>query len=237
MEENSQKMASSFLGAIKHLSNIYFVFLLIFGIVLFDDLGIMVLKKGLLDTDFSEFASLSNIPFLLLFLAVFGIVVAGLSPLADTLVFKIFSEMRRIFLMFKPFNKKPQKRKDINDRNTLYKIALIAENSFLLEYLHGEYKIINNMRKFSCAVYSLLLSIFLNLALTGAGKKTVIYYISDSYRNCPGILYKIVAAILLLPVVFGIFYGIANTVSDDQFSVYYPDAKYNKLVEESEQHK
>ena len=167
MEENTQKVDFSFSVILKYLSNIYFVFLLIFGIVLFDDLEIMVFRNGLLDTDFSEFASLSNIPFLLLFLAVFGIVNAGLSPLVNTFIFWFYNIL--------PCTKN-EKTENTNRRISLLKMALIAENSFMIKYLNSEYKMIDNMKKFSCAVYSLLFSIIFNLVITLSNKqKTTVY--------------------------------------------------------------
>jgi hypothetical protein len=224
MEEKPQEIGSPFLEIPRYLSNIYFVLLLIFGIVLFDDLGLVVFQRGLLDTDFSELVSLSNMPFLLLFLAVFGVVNAWVSPLVDAIVYEVCN-----CLFFRAYKKS----KDKIRMDSLLEIALITENSFLLEYFNEKCKANSKMKRLSCAACSLLLSIVFNIILTFEHKGTVISYIPVVYGNC-SMSVKIATTVLLVAVFLAMLAGINYTVSNDQSEVYFPDAKYNELAEQKE---
>jgi hypothetical protein len=207
------------------LSNIYNVLLFISGILIFDALGIMVFREGILDIDFSNFFELSKIPFFLLFLAVFGLISSGVSPLAFFCVFQTANF----------FYKGSEKAEDMHNIGILSKIALSTENKFLFKYLNREAGIINNQKKNSRIAYSSLLSIILDFAATLIyNGNTILKFIFRIYKNKDGNLMPILSTVLLMPVIAAITGGIIYSVSNAQFRIYFPKSGYDKLLENKE---
>jgi len=224
MDKKTQSVDFSYINLFKFFSNIYYVFLLIFGIFLFDSLEIMVFQKGILDTDFSDFLNLSNIPFFLLFLTVFGIILSVIHVLADYFTSKLYDYI---------FYKKYKKRKDFNDINSLYENTLLTENSFLFKYIKKEIVIVNNTKRKFLNTYLLLCVIILNLTVTFIyNSNTLMKFIINLYTNNDDIFIKIFSTILIALVFITIIAGIKYSISQYQFEIYFPDAKYQLLDEE-----
>ena len=236
MENGPKRIDSSFVKAFESFLNLCAPLLLIYGILLFDSLEIMVYGKGILDTDFSGFLNLSAIPFFLLFLAAFGVVATSLSSLANGILYRLFVWLSSKFeLFFRKLFKFELKQK-INENSasisSLYEIALVTENAFLLEYINKEIKSINNARKNHRIAYSLSIAIIINwLATLLYNKKTIIDFIISLYKNDGLSFITACLTLLLIPVAVTILFGLKHSIVDDT-KIYFPDAKYSLLVEE-----
>jgi hypothetical protein len=220
------------LKTLGHFTYVYPVFLLMYAIVLFDSLEIIVYKQGIIDTDFSHFFELSKIPFFLLFLVLFDIISAILSPCLELVVFKSITYCTPLKL--KELFKTDQK-KDPNfiKFDVLYGIALKTENIFLMKYLDKERKNINTREKNCHMMYSLLAAIIINLVATFAQEKdTIVTFISSLYLHNDCFPIKIFAWILLIPVVLFMASGIYFLLTEKHKEIYYPEDAYKKLLEE-----
>ena len=219
-----EKIDISFFKILIHLQNIRFVCLLIFGIILFDSLEIFTYKYGIIDTDFSTFINLSIIPFLLLFLVVFGIIFSGISFIIDVLVYKICNLFSKEY------------KRSIKDKVKIYslnEIALIKENSFLIKYISDECNSIKNMRSLSYSIYSMLFAIVINLILAYIYKiNTIIKYIINIYND--DVFIVTLKIILFIPILLVIVIGIRYSFTRDQFEIYFPETRFNILKRESE---
>jgi len=141
----------SFLKMFEYLLNFCSVYLLIFGIFLFDSLEIMFYGKGIFDTDFSTFFNLSAIPFFLLFFVTFAIIFISLSSLVNITVSKFF---KWLYDKFEQFSDRllglESKQKIIEDSinvSILFNTALITKDKFLLKYIENETKNIHNIKR------------------------------------------------------------------------------------------
>jgi len=227
MENKSKGVDFSFVKAFELLMKYHSVLLLIFGVFLFDSLDIMVFGKGITDTDFSSFFNLSSTPFFLLFFASFGVIVTILSSLVSVLFFKFCMCLSSKFGSCKFcsffFNSKHINNENFIPISPLYEIALTTENSFLFEYIEKEIKTIQNVKKSHRVIYSLLISLIVNLFVTlKYNVKTMLDFIVFLYKDNGFSLVTVCLSLLLIPVIITICYGLYHSVTFDDDKIYYP---------------
>jgi hypothetical protein len=235
MDNKSKGIDLSFVKIFERMMNYHSVLLLIYGIFLFDSLDIIFFRKGLIDTDFSVFFNLSAIPFFLLFLVSFGIIVTILSSLVHLYFFKFCMFLSSKFGSYRfwsvLFNSKPNNTKNFMPISSLYEIALIKENTFLLEYIESEIKRIQNAKKYHRIIYSLLISLIFNFfVMIYYNNKTIIDFIICLYKDDLCIFIKICLTLLIIPVILTLFFGLKHSVEFDDNKIYFPDDKYNSLI-------
>jgi len=216
------------------LLNFHAVYLLIFGVFLFDSLGIILYGKGILNIDFSDFFNLSNTPFFLLFLVSFGIITTSLSVLVNLLFSNIFNcvadKLESCINKMLGLKSKPKINENSITVSFLYKIALTAKDAFLLEYVEKEIKNIHNMKKNYRVVYSLTIAVILNWLVTLLyDKKTIFDFIIFSYKNNGFSFINICLTLLIAPVILTIISGLKHSVAFDDEKIYFPEVKYNLL--------
>ena len=216
------------LKLLEYFLNFMPLLLVIYGILLFDSLKIIVHKNGLFETDFLKFFNTSIIPFIILYLVVFGIIATVISSYTNILFFKIY-----VYTIYR-FNKKNNKNnKNQKSISSLYKIALIMENNFLMDYIEKLIKEKKKIQQNYRIVYSLFISIIINLIITISNNEiTVIKYIYDLYFSEIGVFTKILITLMLIPIILTIIYSIYYSITSDDTKIYFPDDKYNKLIED-----
>jgi hypothetical protein len=237
MDNKSEKIDFSFLKMFEYLLNFYTFYFLVFGLFLFDSLKIMFYGKGIFDTDFSVFFNLSAIPFLLLFLFVFGAIATGLSSLANLYVPKFINFLSNKIkpLLIRLFGNESKSNKSNNFYNvsSLLNIALTTENTFLLKYIDKELKIIRNTKRSLHVIYSLSIAVILNCFVTFLyDKKTILNFIISLYKNNGFSFINICLTLLLLPFILAIFSGLNQSFTFDDRVIDFPDEKFNLLNKE-----
>ena len=233
MKNKQKETILSLFNTFEYLLSSCRVFLLFYGILLFDFLEIIVYKHGVLDTDFSTFFNMSKIPFLLLFLVVSGVIVSGLSYCANVGLYKLYvCVSSKIKEKIKSWPNLPENSIDIG---SLREIALITENKFLMKYLDKETKQINVSKKNYYIIYSLLIALLFNFIITLiSNNNTILKFVYDLYADNSSIFTKILLTLFLIPVILTIVNGLKNSLTKDETKIYYPDIKYKKLLEEKE---
>jgi hypothetical protein len=127
----------------------------------------------------------------------------------------------------------PKSNKNPISIGSLYEIALITENTFLLEYIKNENKTIYNAKKSHRIIYSLSIAVILNWLVTLLyDKKTILDFIICLYKNSGGLFIKICLSLLLMPVFITIYYGLKHSIFFRDDIIYFPDDKYSLLLEE-----
>jgi len=229
MDYKSNRADFSLLNMFEYLSNYHAVILLLFGIFLFDSLEIIFYGKGIMATDFSCLLKFSAIPFFLFFLASFGVITTSLSVIACFFIpkfinfllykFQLFADK---FFMLKPRTKTGEKYKDVN---LLYETALKTGNVFLLNYIEKELKTYGNVKRSHRVVYSLLISLVFNGALTFCHKKmTLLNSIICFYKNEGLSFITVFLSLLLISVILTILSGLIHSVAFDDAKIYFPGA-------------
>ena len=225
MNSEEKNIDISAVKIIEYFMNFIPVLLLIYCLLLYDSLSIIIFQNGILGTNFSDFFELSKIPFLILYLVIFGLISTGLSSYTNIAFIKIYA--------YTLYKYKKEDNMNLKSISVLNRIALITENKFLLEYLNNAIKERNNIQKNYRIVYSLFISIIINTILTfSQNTNTIIRFIYYFFISDYQIFIKIAITLLILPIIFTILYCIKYSVTRDDTKIFYPDVKYRKLVEE-----
>ena len=111
-------------------------------------------------------------------------------------------------------------------------MATAIDDDLIIEYIDQEYKFIINLKNRLRIAYPLLLAIILNIFVLLLTKTdTIVLFVFNVITDFQNILLLIFTIVLIIPVVMFIFRSIKYFVSDEQFYIYYPNSKYEKLKE------
>jgi len=228
MDDNFKKIDFSFLKTFGYLLNFRVVLLLIYGVFLFDSLEIICYGKGIFQCDFSNFFTLSIFPFYLFFLITFGVIVSNFSVFVNLIASKVFKYISNLFdtclnKLFK-LESKTKTVKNLEDINSLYIVALTTQDAFLLEYLKKEIKYNNDIKKNHHVIYSFLIAVILNFAVTLIyDKKTILDFFFRLYKNNGCSLITVCLSLLLIPFIITILYCVKHSFIFDYEKIYFPD--------------
>ena len=226
MNGTSRQADFSIFRLFEYLTNFAPVLLLICAVFVLDILSVFYFQKGISEIDFSYFFSFSNTHFFLMFFVAYGIIAAGLSCAFNIAIWRLYAHFSKSV---------SQNNKDMKTFETLQHTALITENKFLLDYINNKSKRWKHKDFFSKTTSALFISIIFNLAVTiFKDANTIINFILAIYFDNQSPLIILFTTALIIPVVFAIIAGFLNITIYDDNKIYYPDAKYKKIVEEAE---
>jgi hypothetical protein len=184
------------------------ILLLIAFLLLLDTYLLNIFNVGFVDINISDLFKINIIKHILLFLLLFGITYHVIS----SLLFVLLREILSIFYF-------GQKNKNHIYYITLREQAVNTKNNFLMEYVKNEIKSIFKTKNTYKVIYTLFISIILNIFETDSSLKKIIQIVINIKKNT----FRFFLILIFIMTILFIGYIIYISLKYNEEYIYYKD--------------